>query len=352
MTLFADAFGAAPAATLFSPGRVNLIGEHTDYNGGMVLPTALEKGVRVALSLRPDDRVRCVSDRFAAVAQTAMKEKPEGKWSDYVLGALQIAREAGLIGGGADVALGADLPDGAGLSSSAAVCVGVLRAAAAAARVPLDPVRAAKLAQRVENEVIGVPCGIMDQMAVALARPGEALALDTRDMTHRTIPLPDSHRFVVLHSGVRRALNEGRYAERRAECEAAATTLGVPHLCRIGEAEAARAEALPDPLGRRARHCATEHERTAAAAGALLDGDMARFGALMTQSHASLRDDFAVSVPPIDALVETALAQGALGARLTGGGFGGCIVACVEAEAADAWSEVVLSAHPEAALVA
>ena len=352
MTPFESAFGAQPAVTVFTPGRVNLIGEHTDYNGGMVLPTALARGVRVALRLRDDDRVRTVSDRYDAAAEAALDGPLPSDWSDYVVGALRIARAAGLTVGGADVALASDLPDGAGLSSSAAVCVGVLRAVAATGDADLSPVTAARLAQRVENEVLGVPCGIMDQMAVAIAQPGEALALDTRDLSHETIPLPDTHRFVILHSGVRRALNEGRYAERRAECEAAAAALGVPHLCRMSTDEAERAACLPEPLAARSRHCRTEHARTVAAAAALRARDMPRFGELMTRSHASLRDDFAVSVPAVDALVETALTAGALGARMTGGGFGGCIVACVAAADADDWAEAVLARHPVARRVA
>ena len=352
MSAFEDAFGVPPAVTLFSPGRVNLIGEHTDYNGGMVLPTALALGVAVELSPRPDDRVRVASDRFGGVAEARLGEPATGAWHDYVVGALTLARGEGLATGGADVALVSTLPDGAGLSSSAAVAVGVLRAAAEAAGMAADPVHVAMLAQRVENEHVGVPCGVMDQMAVALAAPGEALALDTLTLAHEAIALPAGHRFVVLHSGIRRRLDEGRYAERRAECEAAARALGADHLCLLTGAQLGEAERLPEPLSRRARHCATEHRRTVAAADALRAGAVARFGALMSASHASMRDDFEVSLPPIDALVAACLAGGALGARLTGGGFGGCVVALAGAGRTDEVVRHALSAHPGAYRVA
>ena len=347
----AAAFGAEPDAHVFSPGRVNLIGEHTDYNGGAVLPTALPLGVRVTLTARGDDHVRIASDRFADVQERSLRERASGSWSDYVLGAVARAQAAGLLSHGADVALASDLPDGAGLSSSAAVTVGVLRAAAMAAGEPLDPVRAARMAQAVENDFVGVPCGIMDQMAIALAAPGEALALDTKTLAHETVALPGAFRFAVLHSGVRRALNEGRYAERRAECEAAARALGVEHLCLLDEDALEEARGLAEPLGRRARHCAREHRRTLDAAAALHESDMRTFGALMNDSHASMRDDFEVSLPPIDALVATCQAEGALGARLTGGGFGGCIVALLPRSEAEDVLGAILKRHAAAKLI-
>ena len=352
MSPFERAFGAAPAVTLFSPGRVNLIGEHTDYNGGCVLPTALRLGVKVALAARTDGLVRVASDRFDGVAERNLDERASGDWSDYVLGAIVAARDEGLLPGGADVALAADLPDGAGLSSSAAVTVGVLRAAAEAVGVALDPLRAARLARGVENDFVGVPCGIMDQMAIALAAPGEALALDTQSLAYETVSLPSGYDFPVIHSGVRRSLNEGRYAERRAECEAAAAALGASALCRLTDEEATRAAALPAPLARRTRHCVTEHRRTLAATTALREGDMAAFGGLMIESHASLRDDFEVSVPAIDALVASLTAAGAMGARLTGGGFGGCVVALTRRERTEAVLKKALASHAAARRVA
>lgn len=349
MTEFHRQFGKPATAQGFTPGRVNLIGEHTDYNGGAVLPTALSLGVTVSLRLRHDDRVRVVSDRFEAAGEAGLGAPVAESWFAYVVGALKLAMDEGIIAGGADVALSSNLPDGAGLSSSAAVTVGVLDASAKAAGATLNPVRLAKLAQRVENEIIGVPCGIMDQMAVALARSGQGLLLDTYTGQYELIDLPARHVFAVVHSGHHRRLSDGRYAVRRQECEAAAKALGVDHLCRLDDVEVAAD--LPSPLASRARHCVTEHRRTLRFAEAMKAGDIATMGTLMNQSHRSMRDDFDVSLPSIDRLVDAAVELGAVGARLTGGGFGGCIVACVPEETKADWWAALSTAHPGTDLV-
>jgi galactokinase len=333
---FKNTFGQAPAVDVFVPGRVNLIGEHVDYNGGNVLPTALSLGVRLSLRPRTDDILRIAADGFEALAQRQLGEPSRDHWSDYVLGALTLAGVKG-----ADVFVTTDLPVGAGLSSSAAVCVAALRAV----RPELSDVETVKLARQVETDYIGVPCGIMDQMAVALATPGQALSLDTRTLAHELIALPESHHFAVIHSGVTRKLNEGRYAERAAECAQIKTRLGREDICHASNAEL---EKIADSLlRRRARHVTTEHQRTVAAARALQVSDLRRFGALMNDSHLSMRDDFETSVPEVDALVATAQALGAVGARLTGGGFGGCIVACVSKPDYPVWKNKLLAAHPK-----
>lgn len=334
---FSNTFGSDPSVEVFVPGRVNLIGEHVDYNGGCVLPTALELGVRLSLTPREDDLLRIAATGFDGIAERRLGEVATEHWSDYVLGSLTLAGVTG-----ADVYVETNLPVGAGLSSSAAVCVASLRAV----RPDLSDVDTAKLARRVETEYIGVPCGIMDQMAVALAAPGQALSLDTHDLRHELVTLPSSHHFAVIHSGVSRQLNEGRYAERAAECKAIKSILNREDICR---AELSNLDKVDDPILRdRARHVITEHHRTVEAARALRDADMTAFGALMDASHASMRDDFEVSVPAVDALVEDAQRFGATGARLTGGGFGGCIVACVERDAYPAWRARLLAAHPDA----
>ena len=346
---FSAHFGGAAEREVFTPGRVNLIGEHLDYNGGTVLPTALSLGVTVSLRARGDGQVRVGAGGFDGVAERALDSAASGHWSDYVVGALALAHREGFGAAGADVFVTSDVPHGAGLSSSAAVCVGVLRAAGAGE--VLSDSDTAKLARRVENDYIGVPCGIMDQMAVAVARPGQALALDTRDLSLALVDLPDTHHFAVIHSGVYRELSEGRYAERKAECDVVKAAAAREDIARMGLAELGALD-LPDIPFRRGRHCVTEQARTLAAVNALRAGGMERFGALMVESHASMRDDFEITTPAIDALVADAVACGALGARMTGGGFGGCIVALVAQGDLRAWRADVLARHPDAFWVA
>lgn len=351
MRLFEEQFGAAPAVVVRTPGRVNLIGEHTDYNGGAVLPMTTPRGVTVALSPSKAEAVSIAASGFGAPVRRSLLETASGHWSDYALGALLKAREAGLYRGGASIAIESDLPHGAGLSSSAAVIVAVLKAAASASGASPAPVAVAQWAKAVENDFIGVPCGIMDQMAVAVAKEGEALFLDTATLRFETIAVPEGWRFAVVHSGVTRALNEGRYGERRRECDAAAAALGAAHLCLIDDETLAAAARLDDPLGRRARHAASEHRRTLAAAAAMTAGDPRRFGALMIESHASLRDDFEVTTETIDRIVAASLAAGAIGARMTGGGFGGCIVSLVEADRESEWATRLGAAEPGVSFV-
>jgi galactokinase len=346
---FKATFVRAPAHTHFSPGRVNLIGEHTDYNGGAVLPTALPLGIEIALRPRADDRVRIASSGFDDVADRALGAAATGHWSDYACGAVATAHRLGWLDAGADIALSATLPMGSGLSSSAATIVGLLkacRALAGDAETEAGNVALAQSARAVETDFIGVPCGIMDQMAIALARPGQALFLDTRTLERGLIALPDDPVFVVLRSGVHRSLSDGRYKMRKEECDIAKHALGRDDLCRANASDLLTIQ--DETARRRARHCITEQARTLQAAKALEQKQMARFGALMVESHASMRDDFEVTTPAIDALVDTAVAHGALGARMTGGGFGGCIVALVPQSEMKAWKKAVLDLHPQA----
>jgi len=345
---FKRVFDIAPSVTGFTPGRVNLIGEHTDYNGGNVLPTALDLGVTLALAPREDGLIRIWSDKFDGIAGRMMTDTASDHWSDYIAGALQLARSEGFGPDGADIAVTTTLPFGAGISSSAAVTVGIIRAAKNLADKDLTDTDIAMLARRVENEYIGMPCGIMDQMAVAIAKPGQALSLDTKSLEFGLVDLPETHHMAVIHSGVFRQLNEGRYKIRKEECDSVKAALGHDDLCLMTDKEFASLVDLPAPLLRRAKHCMTEHRRTVAATVALQKGEMATFGALMNESHISMRDDFEMSVQPVDALVADAQKFGATGARLTGGGFGGCIVACVEKEKLSTWRTTLLNAHPDA----
>ena len=331
----------------FAPGRVNLIGEHTDYNGGMVLPAALSVGLEVALTPHDQPISHITSKDHSEPAERMIDEPANGHWSDTALGALQEARRLGLIDGGADLSIASTIPAGSGLSSSAALMVAILKAAREAKRSGPGDVALALAAQRVENDYLGVPCGIMDQMAVALATPGTAMALNTSSLSYDLLELPRDHALVVIHSGIVRKLTEGRYKERKLECDEAKAHFGTNDLCLLDPAEIEGAS-LTSPAKLRALHCATEHRRVLAAAEALRTGDIAQLGALMNASHASMRDLFAMSLPPIDALVESAVELGAVGARLTGGGFGGCIVACVAQDARESWQCELIARHPQA----
>jgi galactokinase len=316
-----------------APGRVNLIGEHTDHSGGFVLPVALPLRVTLELRLRDDDEVRAVTD--AAV---------DPSWVGHVKGPLRVLG----IGRGVDVHVSGDLPPGAGLGSSGALGVAMLRALRDAVRPDLDDVAIAKLAQASENEVVGVPSGIMDQMASSLGREGEALFIDCRTLDIERIPLPGALELVVIHSGVRHEHATGAYAARRRECAEAARALGVPQLRDAGPGDRARIEALPEPLRRRARHVVSENARVLAAVAALRAGDLGGLGALLDGSHRSLRDDFEVSTAEVDLLVDLVRDRpGIHGARITGGGFGGSIVAVAEAGSGRAAAAAAVAGYEE-----
>jgi len=345
---FETVFGGKPKISGFTPGRVNLIGEHTDYNGGMVLPTALKLGVSLALSPRSDGKIRIWSDKFDDIAKRAFTDKATEHWSDYIVGAIILANEQDYLQGGADITVETTLPFGAGISSSAAVTVGILKLARDLAHTNTSDKDIAVLARRVENEFIGMPCGIMDQMAVAIAKPGQALALDTETLEYDLVDLPKDYHMAVIHSGQFRQLNEGRYKERKEECDAIKAELGHDNICQISDEAFIGLGNLPDILQRRAKHCMTDHRRTVEAVTCLRENNIKRLGALMTESHTSMRDDFEITVPKVDALVEDAVKLGAVGARQTGGGFGGCIVACIANDKLEAWKAALLKAHPEA----
>jgi galactokinase len=342
---FEAIYGRTPSGSAKVPGRVNLIGEHIDYNGGIVLPTTLDKTVTVVIAPNDSTSHRIRSEGYEGETVRSVNTPANGDWSDGTMGGLAKAAELGWIRGGFDVLVSGNIPGGAGVSSSAALITAVLRAARMHAKAAMDEKTLALKAREVENDYIGVPCGIMDQMAVGLAGIGEALALDTLTLETDVIAIPPDWRFVTVHSGVSRKLTDGRYAARFQECEDAAKALGAKHLC---HADLEDVTALPDPLGARARHVITEHHRTLAAIDALKAADAAEFGRLMNESHASYAVDFAASTPEIDALTKDAVALGALGSRLTGGGFGGCTVSLILAGNADGWLEALLAQHPKA----
>lgn len=338
-------------ATATVPGRVNLIGEHTDYNGGMVLPAALSVSLTVELRPREDRKVIGTAEGFTGSAKRTLDDPATDHWSDPAVGALREAVKLGLLPGGAELSIRSTIPAGSGLSSSAALIVAILKAARASAGSEISDIAIALAARRVENEYLGVPCGIMDQVAVAVPQPGQAIALDTATLDYALVPLPTSHAMVVIHSGHSRKLSDGRYKERKEECDAARIAFGRDDICLLEPAEIEAMAAVDETVRKRARHCATEHRRVLAAREALANDDIAALGTLMNASHASMRDDFEVSIPPIDSLVADAVELGAAGARLTGGGFGGCIVACVATERRDVWLAALLDRHPAARFI-
>ncbi len=337
-------FGREPEAGLAvqAPGRVNLIGEHTDYNGGLVLPCAIDRGTVAIAARRNDSLLRVHSTTLAATGEIDASGFARGRgWLDYVAGVVAAFRSEGLPVPGLDIALASDLPRESGLSSSASLEVAIATLLDVAGHAGLDGATRARLAHRAENEFVGVPCGRMDQLASALGRPAAALRIDCRDFSVRVVPLPsDRMRVLIVDSGVRRQLADGDYGRRRAECEAGLTSAREAGIAparaatwrdvdpsRLAELEAA----LGAPLFRRARHVLTENGRVDAVCAALAGGDLARVGALLQEGQRSLRDDFEVSRPPLDVLCELGDATpGCYGSRLTGAGFGGCTIHLVE----------------------
>ena len=351
--LFEASFGTAPDVTAYAPGRVNLLGEHTDYNGGFVLPMPLGLGTAVALGRAGvRGRLEAASGEYNTVETRGLSDAPAAHWTDYIVGSLAQVFDGTLPATGFQIAVAADLPIGSGLSSSAALEVATMRAVNAAFGLNLSPVEIAVRARKAENDFVGVPCGIMDQFSVSVGVPGSALFLDTRKLEHRAPPLPPSHSIVVVHSGVRHKLTEDGYVERVKQCKAACAALEVEMLSDLGLDDLPRIEALPAPLDGRARHIVTENERVLRAIEALESGDTAQFARLMTESHASQRDDYEVSVSEVDALVAGALDAGADGARLTGGGFGGSIVALVAKPRVPAFCETLTERFPNATVLA
>ncbi|MEU3554618.1 galactokinase [Streptomyces fragilis] len=354
---FTELYGAEPAGVWAAPGRVNLIGEHTDYNGGFVMPFALPQVAVAAVSPREDGLLRLSSaDVPGGVVERRVDELLPGsdkRWTAYPAGVVWAMLEGGHAVTGADVHLASTVPSGAGLSSSAALEVVVALALDDLFGLGLDRALLARICQRAENEYVGAPTGIMDQTASACCEAGHALFLDTRDGTRRQIPFDlaaEGMRLLVVDTQVKHAHSGGEYGKRRAGCERGAELLGVPVLRDIPYAELDEAlERLEDEEIRRlVRHVVTEDERVERVVRLLNDGDTRGIGPVLTEGHASLRDDFRVSAPELDTVVEAALAAGALGARMTGGGFGGSAIVLVDDDKADAVVSAVGSAFAEA----
>jgi galactokinase len=330
--MFRSHFGREPVFTVRSPGRVNLIGDHTDYNDGLVLPMAIDQATWMAVAPRSDRTIVMSSDMGPATLDMDALAT-EGGWPDYVIGMLLTMGTD--LANGFDACIRSDLPLGAGLSSSAALELAVARAIAELSGSDWNPIHAAMMGQRAENDHVGTPSGIMDQMIVATGRSGHALLLDCRSLEGRHALVPPEATVVILDTGTRRQLVDSHYAERRRSCEEAAAMLEVAALRDVDEPMLTGAD-LGELRFRRARHVVTENRRTVEAARAFEAGDLAQVGALMNDSHSSLRDDFEVSSPALDLITDIARAHDAcFGARMSGGGFAGCGVALVSAEGAE-----------------
>ncbi len=334
---FNQRFDGPPALLVRAPGRVNLIGEHTDYNDGFVLPMAIDRALWIALTPRADRRVVVHSldyDTRADVDLASLAHADDG-WPEYLRGVAWALQGAGLPLRGWQGVMAGDVPIGSGLSSSAALELALARAFQTVSGFAWEPAAIARHAQRAENDWVGMNCGIMDQMISAAGEAGNALLIDCRSLETTFVPLPPESVVVVMDSMTRRGLVDSAYNERRAQCEAAARHFGVAALRDVDESDfRQRATQLDDLTRRRARHVISENARTLAAADAMRRGDATRPGALMNASHDSLRDDFEVSTAALDVLVAAARGQpGCFGARLTGAGFGGCAVALVHVDA-------------------
>jgi galactokinase len=347
---FATCYGSQPEGVWHAPGRVNLIGEHTDYNEGFVLPFALAQGVRAAVSRRSEPVLDLCSSRSSAPpARTALAGLAPGTvtgWAAYPAGVAWAMREAGYPVGGASIAFDADLDAGAGLSSSAALDCSTALALAELNGLAVPLPELASLARRAENEFVGIPTGILDQSASLLCEAGHALLLDCRSGESSEVPFDlraAGLLLLVIDTRVRRTLSDGRYADRRRACEEAARVLGVPSLRYITNLPPAGE--LDPVLERRVRHVLTENARVLETVELLRAGQPGLCGPLLTASHASLRDDFEISWPQADVAVEAALAGGALGARMTGGGFGGSVIALAGAATSDGVRAAVTDAY-------
>jgi galactokinase len=345
-------YNASPSLVVRAPGRVNLIGEHTDYNDGFVLPMAINRAVWIALRPRADRKVLLNSLNFEDGIEIDLDglQYENAGWREYVKGVAYVLQQQGHPLRGWEGVLAGDVPIGAGLSSSAAVEMATARAFAAVSDLPWNPAQMAKAGQRAENEWVGMNCGIMDQMISAAGQRDHALLIDCRSLATQLVPLPPETVVVVLDTATRRGLVDSAYNERRAQCEKAAAFFGVPALRDVDiDTFQARADELDPITRRRARHVITENQRTLEASEAMRKGDATRMGQLMDESHISMRDDFEISRAEMDIMVTEAQTHPACyGARMTGGGFGGAAVALVRLADADAFAAEVAAAYQQA----
>ena len=354
---FIRRYGAAPSVVQ-APGRVNLIGEHTDYNDGFVLPAAIQLQTSIAFAPRQDGKLIVYSENYSEEAEFRLEELPakaRGHWSDYVAGVAQKLAEEGTRLKGASLLIRGDVPLGAGLSSSASLEVAVCRVLLELSSTTMEGADLARLCQRAENEFVGARCGIMDQFVCVHGKEGHALLLDCRSLEYHHQPIPETVRLVICNTMVRHSVAGGEYNQRRKECETGAQFFagkkrGVRALRDVSLEEFRRYEAdLPETIRKRCRHVITENARVTQAGNALVRHDLDLFGRLMGESHASLRDNFQVSCEELDVMAELAgEIEGVYGARMTGGGFGGCTINLVKSERVEAFREHVEDGYARA----
>ncbi|WP_137168616.1 galactokinase [Salinimonas lutimaris] len=333
---FASTFHQQPARLVHAPGRVNLIGEHTDYNGGFVFPAAINFGTWIAASTRDDRQIDAVAVDFDnqrnQFSLDAIEFDEQQGWANYVRGVIKMLQHDFPQIGGANLMITGNVPQGAGLSSSASFEIAVLKAFSDLYDLNLDGVKAALLGQKAENDFVGCSCGIMDQLISAMGEEGQGMLLDCESLTFEHSNLPDDLDIVIINSNVKRGLVDSEYNLRRQQCEEAAAAMQVKSLrhADLPLLEACR-DNMSDPVYRRARHIITENQRTVDTFRSLREGDIAAVSKAMAESHASMRDDFEITVKPIDYLVEivSQVVGNKGGVRMTGGGFGGCVVALV-----------------------
>ena len=356
--VFRATFGFDAAVLARAPGRVNIIGEHTDYNDGFVLPAAIERETRIAAAPRDDGTVRLVAPDLgretiftltgsSGHGSVAPASSAQERWSNYVRGVASGLLTAGYPLRGMDAVMSGNVPIGSGLSSSAAVEIVAIQAFAAVAGFVVAPAQAARIGQQAEHVFVGMNSGLMDQLASALGQPDHVLLIDCRDLSLQPVPVPAGVTILIADTGVRRQLAVSAYNVRRAQCEAAAEALGVAAL-RDATLEMLDAVELEAVVANRARHVIAENHRVLETVAALRDGNLHKVGSLMNDSHASLRDLYEVSCSELDTMVELLRQQpGCYGARLTGAGFGGCAVALMATGAVDAAIAVVARAYRE-----
>ena len=346
---FKTQFGGTPTYLVRAPGRVNLIGEHTDYNDGFVLPMAIDRAAWIALGPRDDGKVRVYALDYEETAEFSLTALQKGKgWAEYIKGVANELKVAGFQVEGWDGVLGGDVPNGAGLSSSAAVEMAAARAFAEVSGFERKPVRMAQVGQKAENRWVGVNCGIMDQMVSATAQAGNALFLDCRSLAYEQVPIPVGVAVVVMDTSTRRGLVDSAYNERRSQCEEAARFFSVKALRDVSleRFEEERGKIKDETVMRRARHIITENQRVLNAVAAMRANDVHTLGKLFDQSHASLRDDFEVTNEALNQIVATAQSHPAcFGARMTGAGFGGCAVALVDKGKVDEFVSAVRAGY-------
>ena len=340
--------------TAYAPARANLIGEHTDYNSGFVLPTVLpfQTAVSVEEITGNAGDVKISSGNFPGLFDRRADDACQDHWTDYIVGCLQALKQRGIAIPPLKLHVDSTIPMGAGISSSAALSVATLRVLRELLCLELDDEDIGLLAHKAEHDFVGVPCGMMDQFVSSLGKPGFAFLFDTQAVTYRHVPLPAGLEIMLVNCGKSHSLADGDgYRRRVAECNEACRLLGVHTLRELGPGDLERVAQLPEPLNRRARHVITENARVLDSVTALEQHDTGRLADLMAASHVSQRDDYEVSIPEIDRLVESSNQFGIKACRLTGGGFGGSIVALVPHAQTDTWWKYLAAENPESILV-